>query len=254
MRKIEGAERDAVILDIIRRLENDTQRIADPEREQVWESGWAEAAATGDPVPKYVRADRPVRWQGALYHQDDELNELDFIRRVQRTIGEWLSGVATVAEFGCGTGWNLLELQRLTPGRRYIGCERAKSAVDMVASLGIEAHRFDMLAPEYDLPENAGVFTFGAIEQLASRFHPFVEYLIAQRPAIVVHVEPTIELYDPDVLLDALAIRFHRKRGYTEGLLPWLQSDPRVSLERVERMGFGSLMMEGYNLMVWRPK
>jgi hypothetical protein len=58
---------------------------------------------------------------------------------------------------------------------------------------------------------------------------------------------------DPANEVDALAIAFMQKRGYTSGLLPWLLNDPRVEVLHVERTGFGSLMIEGYNLIAWKP-
>jgi hypothetical protein len=70
-------------------------------------------------------------------------------------------------------------------------------------------------------------------------------------------VEPTVELYEESELLDYLAAKFHRKRGYTEGFLPRLRElAERGALElvKVKRFNFGSLMMEGYSLMVWKPK
>ena len=96
----------------------------------------------------------------------------------------------------------------------------------------------------------------GAVEQLggSEAFKPFVEWLIERRPRVVLHVEPTVELYDSANLIDALAIRFHRKRQYTTGLLPYLQAHPRVRMLKVERGYFGSLMLEAYNVVLWSVK
>ena len=70
-------------------------------------------------------------------------------------------------------------------------------------------------------------------------------------------MEPTIELYDESNLLDYLAMRFHVKRGYTEGYLPRLrelESQNKVEILKVKRLFFGSLYMEGYSCLIWRPK
>ena len=55
-----------------------------------------------------------------------------------------------------------------------------------------------MVKPDYNykIMPNSGVFTFGALEQLGGKFEKFFNYLIKNRPKIVIHTEPCIELYD----------------------------------------------------------
>lgn len=268
MRRIEGDERGRWIEEIIQRVEADTQIIGAPERAAVWEAGWAEAhrkfrenPVAESLIPAFIHRDRPIRWYGDLYHQDDELNELALVRSTQAMLGDYLAECDHIAEFGCGTGFNLVALADRFPAKDFYGLDFAQSAMDLVQDarnalkLRISARRFDMLNPDYSVSFGEfGAFTFGAVEQLASKFQPFMEYLITQRPKIVVHIEPVVELYDPTVLLDALAISFHRKRGYTEGLLPWLKNDGRVEVVEVRKAQFGSLMHCGYSMIVWRPK
>ncbi len=69
----------------------------------------------------------------------------------------------------------------------------------------------------------------------------------------MLHVEPTIEFYG-DTLFDELAIRFHKKRQYTIGLLPYLQAHPKVEMLKAEYGRFGSLMLDAYNQIIWRVK
>lgn len=267
MRKIEGEERDALILSITKRIEEDTQVIGAPERAEVWERGWSDALVKFNKspvdeslIPAFIHNEQPVRWQQEFYQPDAEQNELRHILFMQQSIGDCIVDCECIAEFGCGTGFNLIALASNFPKKKCYGIDLSLAAVELANNAGrnrnlpVMAYRDDMLDPKVQLPPQCGVFTFGAIEQLASKFQPFMEYLIAQHPKVVVHVEPTVELLDPANQVDALAIAFMRKRGYTEGLLPWLQNDPRVEMIHVERTGFGSLMIEAYNLIVWKPK
>ena len=181
---------------------------------------------------------------------------------MQRDIAHRLSACDHIAEFGCGTGWNLFALAKLLPEKFFHGFDFSQSAVElgwMVTErikMQAEFCWFDMKSPTYGLSfgENTGVFTFGSVEQLAQNWQPFFEYLIENKPQMVVHVEPVYELYDPKNLLDALAMRFHVKRGYASGWLPWLQNDPRVEVTDIKRTYFGSTMHEGYSIVEWRPK
>ena len=106
------------------------------------------------------------------------------------------------------------------------------------------------------IADNSAVFTIGTIEQLAGDFEPFLHFLLKRSPSLCFNVEPTIELYEQDNLFDYLAAAFHRKRGYTQGYLPrlrQLQDEGKIELIKVKRLFFGSLFMEGYTLMVWKP-
>lgn len=270
---LDGAERDRVILDVLKRLDSDQQKIGAPERRGVWNAGWdenlREYRRTRDLnalVPRFIRPDQVVRWQQQYVRPRNPRFELDFVTVLRAWLyTRYFADVGSVHEFGCGTGFNLVLLGQMFPGKPLHGLDFVESAVALVNAIGAETglplkgHLFDMTSPDqaYALPQDAGVLTFGALEQLASRIDAYIEFLLLKRPKRVVHVEPTAELYDETNLPDALAARFHRKRGYTEGLLPRLQAlarEGRIELLHVKRTGFGSLFMEGYTCMVWAPR
>ena len=76
------------------------------------------------------------------------------------------------------------------------------------------------------------------------------------RPALCVHVEPIVEWYDARTPFDEAARAFHKARGYWEGF-PWrlhlLDQAGRIEILKQKRSGFGSLYLEGYSQIVWRP-
>jgi len=215
-------------------------------------------------VPAFIRRGQPLRVQQKFVWPDDPDAELNYCRWLQRGIlAPLFADCDSITEFGCGTGFNLVALGRVYPQKALYGFDFSHAAVQMTAEAGkvfgvdILTAEFDMatLKPiEYTLGKDAGVFTFGSVEQLGEAFRPFIEYLIEQRPKVVVHIEPVAELMDPENLVDALGIRFHRKRGYTEGLLPYLQAHPQVEVIDVQRSYFGSLMFESYARIVWRVR
>lgn len=269
----QGEDRDRIILEVLRRLEADSQKIGTRERKEVWERGWREALdeyvssdfASPRVVPKFIRSNQAVRLNGQYVLPSNPNFELRFVE----VLREWMfrrffANVEEVHEFGCGTGFNLVSLATIFPEKRLFGSDFVSASVELVkqiasnSRLAISARMFDMISPpdDYELTPGSGVFTFGSLEQLANRFECFVDFLLDHRPGVCLHVEPTVELYDKCDLVDHLAICFHRKRGYTEGFLPRLNAlaaERRIELLRVTRLNFGSLMMEGYNLIVWRP-
>ena len=255
MSEIVGAERDALLLEILKRLE-----IAKPHADsEAWDRNWQNALddfrATGNIVPPFI-TQATVRKDGAFWRG---VNELDYVREVQNWLTERLALVQYVYEFGCGTGFNLIPIAGKYAGKTCIGYDKSEASVLLSREVGLASGTpiltgvFDMLAPSGAMLPRAGVFTFGAMEQLG-RFEPFIEWLIAQQPEKVIHVEPIPELLDENNLLDWLSLQFHKKRGYTVGLLPYLQSHPKIEVLHVERSHFGSLMLESYARIVWRPK
>jgi hypothetical protein len=270
---LEGRDRDGVILDVLRRIDSDSQVVGATERKAVWEHGWREALNEyvgsefdqAKLVPKFIRAGQIVRLNRQFIVPADSNFELRFVEMLREWMfREFFSDIDTVHEFGCGTGFNLVSLGRIFPDKQLHGSDFVPASVELVNEIGqklglrLTARLFDMTAPppNYALGKEDGVFTFGSLEQLAGRFERFLDFLLDRGPRICLHVEPTVELYDENELIDHLAIRFHRKRGYTQGFFPRLQAlaaEGRIELLHARRLNFGSLMMEGYNLIVWRP-
>ena len=270
---LEGEERDKVILDVLKKIEADKQVIGSEERKEEWFRGWAENLEEfiqrgldfDALVPKFIRDDQIVRYNGNYIRPSNPKFELDFIT-VFRTwlFQKYLEQYDAIYEFGCGTGFNLVLISHLFPRKKLHGLDFVRSSVDLVnkisefSDLNIQGHLFDMITPDekFGLSKNSAVLTFGAVEQLAGRFEEFLEYLLRQRPKLCIHVEPTVELYDENKLFDYLAMKFHRKRGYTEKFLPRLQeleSQGKVKIHKIKRLFFGSLFMEGYMYFVWEP-
>ena len=270
---IQGAERDALILEVLRKLETDTQVVGAPERTGVWEEGWAENLRMFKEsgykrealTPKFIRPTKTIRWKQDYVTPEDPMFELSFFEVLRAWLFKtYLAEVDVVYEFGCGTGFNLLALAELFPEKELHGLDFVnppKDIVNIMASeynLNMQGHVFDMRKPDKNLSlkANSAVVHLGTVEQLASDIEPFLEYVLDQKPAICVAMEPTIELYDESNLIDYLAASFHRKRGYTEGYLPRLrelEAQKKIEILKVKRTYFGSFFMEGFSVMVWRP-
>lgn len=269
-----GLRCDALIVDILERIDADTQRIAAPERTEVWNNGWDENLQAfidsgfdlGALTPKFIRPGQIVRLNGMYVQPIDPNFELHFFEIYRQWLFKTYANDATcVYEFGSGTGFNLVALAKLYPHLKLYGSDFVQSSCDLINKiaeaykLNLTGYRFDMITPDYtrQFEESAVVFTIGAIEQLGGKFQSFIDYLLANNNLKrVVHVEPMIEVYETNRLFDYLAYKFHKKRGYTIGLLPYLQQLEQLDLikiDKLKRINCGSLYMEGYNLLVWRP-
>lgn len=272
--EIAEPERDLLIIEILQKIKNDKQIIASPERHDAWEKGWAEnlnlylesGGKLDSLTPKFIRSGKPVRIFGKYCKTEDENFELNYINVLRSYISDtYFNNIENLYEFGAGTGFNLLHFGRLNPQLNLIGTDFVKSSVQLMAKIGeieeinLRSYLFDMLFPsESDLKIEAssGILTFGSLEQLGGKLNDVIEFFLKSNPAVCVHIEPMIELYKDDSLEDFLAEWFQSKRGYSSGLInivQELEKSGKAQIIQLQRLGFGSLMMEGYNLLVWRP-
>jgi hypothetical protein len=267
-----GAAREAELLRALRASEDPVLRPSGPQRAADWEHGWGENlrefAAAGGAIealtPKYNRH-RVLRLQGEYLQVADPGFEYAVYTALRHhCFQRWFRAVDGVAEFGCGTGTSLLLLRELLPRLELWGLDWAESSQRILGELAhrlgrrMHARRFDMFHPDptFQLPPGTGVLTSAALEQLGDGHAACVDYLLAQQPAICLHIEPILELYADDSLFDEVARRYHRHRNYLRGFLPRLralEAAGRIELLAVHRTGFGSFHHEGYSLVVWRP-
>lgn len=272
-RKVFGVERDFEILNCIKRIEKDVQVVGTPERAEVWENGWMEnleefreTLDVDKLKPKYFHSDFPIRFKGELIKSENPRFQVQLDLLIKRCIFElYASGCDHIYEFGCGTGYNLVELSEMYPEKNLYGLDFTRSGVDILGLLhkklkkNIRGSRFDFTMPDtsYQIERGGVIFTFAALEQIGEKFDKFVDYLQESDAKLVVHLEPIVELYDENSLFDYLAKRFHQKRGYLSGLLPYLKKldgEGSIVIEKVQRLHLGNHNHEGYTLIVWSPR
>ena len=237
-----------------------------------WEEGWAEVRArvTREGVseatlsPQYFRH-QTLRLHGRYIRTRSASFEPKLYRAIKSVLfSDYLARVPRAVEFGCGTGLNLFQLHKLFPKMSLVGSDWARPSQELV-SLIADATGADMKGVHFNMRTLEGhesipidgttaVLTLHAMEQLGRDFAPFIDYLIAAKPKLALHLEPIVELYDPAKPFDADAIAYHRKRGYLEGFLPALRARSDIEIVETRRLGFGAIFHEAYSLIVWKPR
>jgi hypothetical protein len=262
-----------ITLGVMKHIDSDQPTQVGPQRSELWERCWSENLqnfVTSEfelekLVPKFIKPGQPVRLNQQFVMPRNSAFELAFFQVCRAYYGlKYFSGASSLYEFGCGTGFNLVALGKLIPHLRLHGLDWSPSACEMVNLIGrhhdlhITGARFDFFAPDMQLPIQPGsaVMTMVALEQTGPRSGAFIDFLLNKRPQICLHMEPLLDLYDENNLVDYLAIRYHRKRSYLSGLLPRLHElakAGKIEILETRRMYFGSLYHEGYSFLVWRP-
>jgi len=267
------ARRDEIVLQVLRHIDSDRATQVGQQRAGIWESCWSDnlrkfVDGGYDPeelVPDFIRPGQPIRLNRNYVVPSNPRFELDFLRVCRAFLFDrFLRDAKSVYEFGCGSGFNLVALQRQLPGKRLCGLDWSTSSNETLNLLGqklgtdITGRHFDFFEPDsnFEFGDNGAALTMCALEQVGSRHDRFVDFLLEKRPAICVNMEPLLELYDEHNLVDHLAARYHRKRGYLEGFLTALRAladEKRIEILDVRRFFFGSLYHEAYSYVAWRP-
>jgi len=269
--KLDAADRDRVILDVLKKIDSEALQKVGEHRKEVWEKGWQEnldafgAKGMEGLVPRFIRPNQVIRLNKDYVKPNNPKFELDFFGVLRLWLFDrYFADADQVCEFGCGSGYNLVALAKRYPQIQLIGLDWAESAVELVNRVGkmhnlrLQGRRFDFFNPDSSInfgPRSV-VVTMAALEQVGSRYDKFLDFLLQKTPNLVVNLEPLYELYDPTNMVDYLAMRYHKMRGYLDGYLSRLrklEAERRIEIIQTHRPCFGSLFHEGYSLVVWRP-
>jgi hypothetical protein len=273
-RRLDDRERDNIILKVLKRIESGDLTIAGKHRRPEWERGWEENLAefieSGHDVhkltPKYFKTKVPVR----LYRdyamplgKNFETNLIEVFRNW--LFREYFGEVDAIYEFGCGPASHLALLANLFPRKKLYGFDWTKSSQKIIHILAkhykwpMQGGYFDFFNPDknIEIEPNSAVFTFGALEQVGKNHEPFLRFLLEKSPEICINVEGLYELYDPNCLMDYLAIKYHKCRNYLQGLLTRLQElekEEKIKIIKVHRQLFGNLFDDPHSYIIWKPR
>ena len=269
----QGTARDRIIRQVVEHIDSDKPSKVGEHRAGIWESCWSDNLQKfvdggydpGKLVPDFIKPDQPVRLKQNYVVPRNPRFELDFFQVCRAQLFErYFADAGSVYEFGCGSGFNLLALAKQLPGKKLYGLDWSRSSNETLTLIGgklglpIVGRHFDFFAPDaaMQLDARSGVLTMCALEQVGPRHERFVEFLLQKKPQVCVNMEPLLELYEPDQLVDYLALRYHRKRGYLDGFLTSLRSHQvagRIEILDARRLYFGSIYHEAYSYVAWRP-
>ena len=268
-------ERDSVIIKILNRIKHDSQIIASKGRKKKWFDGWKEnldlySKNLDDKflLPKFytARENKYFRLGGEIVRAEDSDFEIKMINIFRNWYFKKYLGkhnIKNIYEFGAGTGHNLTELAKIFPDKKLYGSDFVVSAVKLLKivskknNINLQSFLFDMKSPnkKIKLHNGSAVYTSGALEQLSGKIEGFINYILKQKPEIVIHCEPAENFYNQDRLVDYLGFSFQNKRKYTNNLYAYLlklEKEKKIKILKAIKSPFGSLMLEGYNLIVWK--
>ena len=271
-RRLSEQDRDKILLKIIKTLLDPQVIKAGKHRQDQWEKGWAEnleaytKQGKESIIPRYFGKYSVVRWKQQFLKPLSANFEYNMLATLQYWLfDKYLRELNSIYEFGSGTGHNLLRVREVNSSAEIWGLDWAHSSQEIIQKMSSEksdsklnAKNFDFFNPDknFKLNKNCAIFTVAALEQIGDNFGAFIDYLLANKPEICLHIEPIAELLDPDNLLDYLSTQYFKKRNYLNGYLSKLQELEKIGsikIHKVQRSFIGSLYIEGYSIIVWSP-
>lgn len=177
----------------------------------------------------------------------------------------YMEGVDTVVELGCGYGYNLWELRRHFPEKKFLGGDYSPNAVTLADMLykdcaDLTVEQFNFYDSSFPMLERCArdakvlVFTRHAIEQLPSVkqiLQTLTQYF--DRIVTAVHLEVAFENYG-DSLLDLLRRRYVMMNDYNRDLLGVLKGRRDIDILRNDPDEYGVNPLNPSATIVWRPR
>lgn len=265
------SELEQYILEILERI-NATDSYRNQQDNLIaWETGWSENLADfmrdhseEHLRPKYFRASRFFRYNKTIVVPENLNIEFDLFSVAREFLFKhYFSQFDHFYELGCGSGQNIFFLSQLFPDKKIFGLDWSEASIKIVDLIGrtfgrnVKGILFDMINPSAAsvFKKNSVFFSIHALEQIGKSHGKLLEFLLEQKPALVLHYEPILELYDTNNLYDYLAIMYSQKRGYLSGYLTALrelEACGKIEIMMAHRPCIGGVYHEA-SVIIWRP-
>lgn len=271
--QLTDAQEAAVIMQCFNVLINEELNVAGEHRKADWESGWGEnlsefkkSHSFASLTPRYFGKNQISRLNQRFIRPLSGHYEAQMLSLLIRLVAsEFLSDKAHIAEFGCGSGVNLLDIRAVNSNAVLTGLDWSTRSQSIVAAIAeklgdsrLLGRNFDFFLPDdgFHLGKKSAVMTVAALEQVGTNFEKFLDYILKAKPEICIHLEPVGELLDRQNTLDFLSLQYFKKRSYLTGFLSKLKSLEacgRAKIHVARRTFTGSQFIEGHSLIVWSP-
>jgi len=173
-----------------------------------------------------------------------------------------LKDIENICEFGSGSGTNFYLINEILQNKSFILSDISVTSLKIIEELKRKLNRNNLTYSNIDieqdidlqLPDNTAVITTSVLEQIGDNYKNFINFILKEKPQIVINVEPIVELLDSKNGFDNVMNLYCEKRKYLAGYLTELEKlekQKKIKIIMKKRTMVSGTFIEN-SVLIWK--
>ena len=173
-----------------------------------------------------------------------------------------LRDIENICEFGSGSGTNFYLINKILQNKNFILSDISVTSLKIIEELKRKLNRNNLIYSNIDieqdidlqLPDNTAVITTSVLEQIGDNYKNFINFILKEKPQIVINVEPIVELLDSKSGFDNVMNLYCEKRKYLTGYLTELEKlekQKKIKIIMKKRTMVSGTFIEN-SVLIWK--
>ena len=173
-----------------------------------------------------------------------------------------LKDMDNICEFGSGSGTNFYLINQILQDKNFILSDISVTSLKIIQELKRKLNRNNLTYSNIDieqdidleLPDNTAVITTSVLEQIGDNHNNFINFILKEKPQIVINVEPIVELLDSKSGFDNVMNLYCEKRKYLTGYLTELEKlekQKKIKIIMKKRTMVSGTFIEN-SVLIWK--
>tara|TARA_R100000664_G_scaffold8581_1_gene14107 strand:- start:9793 stop:10701 length:909 start_codon:yes stop_codon:yes gene_type:complete len=173
-----------------------------------------------------------------------------------------LKDIDNICEFGSGSGTNFYLINQILQDKNFILSDISVTSLKIIQELKRKLNRNNLTYSNIDieqdidleLPDNTAVITTSVLEQIGDNYNNFINFILKEKPQIVINVEPIVELLDSKNGFDNVMNLYCEKRKYLTGYLTELEKlekQKKIKIIMKKRTMVSGTFIEN-SVLIWK--
>ena len=173
-----------------------------------------------------------------------------------------LKDIENICEFGSGSGTNFYLINEILQNKSFILSDISVTSLKIIEELKRKLNRNNLIYSNIDieqdinleLPDNTAVITTSVLEQIGDNYKNFINFILKEKPQIVINIEPIVELLDSKGKFDNVMNLYCEKRKYLAGYLTELEKlekQKKIKIIMKKRTMVSGTFIEN-SVLIWK--
>ena len=173
-----------------------------------------------------------------------------------------LKDIDNICEFGSGSGTNFYLINQILQDKNFILSDISVTSLKIIQELKRKLNRNNLTYSNIDieqdidlkLSDNTAVITTSVLEQIGDNYNNFINFILKEKPQIVINVEPIVELLDSKSGFDNVMNLYCEKRKYLTGYLTELEKlekQKKIKIIMKKRTMVSGTFIEN-SVLIWK--